>query len=149
MNILVCSKISIPAKDRTLPAWEYLRSLGHTVTVEHPCTLQIDIENFGSWAKPDAIISMGVSIMEETFEAIRRWPDVPLFCYNWDTYEWVWSNPRPGEYDYNRYGDLLRKATQIWVPSNCTGRRVTQLPALKPPLHEFVKSVPVYSGMPH
>lgn len=119
VNVLVCSKVSIPAKDRTLPAWEYLRSLGHTVVVEHPDGASPSFE-------PDVIISMGITIMEETFEAIARWPSAPLFYYNWDAYAWVWTNPRPGEYDYKRYGDLLRKATEVWVPSECTLRRTKQ-----------------------
>lgn len=119
MNILVCSKISIPAKDRTLPAWEYLRARGHTVVVEHPSSERVT-------ERPDAIISMGVTIMEETFEALERFPGVPLYCYMWDCYEWVWTNPRPGEYDYKRYGELLKLAREVWVPSQCTGRRTTQ-----------------------
>lgn len=117
MNILVISKISIPAKDRTLPAWEHLRGLGHTVIVEHP-------EKVGPilTGRFDAMISMGVSVMDETFAALERFPGTPLFCYNWDCYEWVWTNPRSGEYDYRRYGDLLRLAKEVWVPSSCTGR---------------------------
>lgn len=117
MNFLICSKISIPAKDRTLPAWEYLRSLGHIVAVDHPSLV------YGVGTEPDVIISMGVTIMEETFEAIKRWPNVPLYCYNWDCYEWVWTNPRSGEYDYARYGELLSKAIEVWVPSECTADR--------------------------
>lgn len=119
MNILVCSRISIPAKDRTLPTWEHLRALGHEIIVEHPSSVP-------TTERPDAMISMGVTIMEETFEALDRFPGVPLYCYNWDCYEWVWKNPRPGEYDYVRYGELLRKAEEVWVPSVCTARRTVQ-----------------------
>jgi len=117
MHILVCSKVSIPATDRTLPAWKYLRAMGHTVTVAHPRRCP---------NPPDVIISMGVTVMAETFTALNKFPGVPLFCYNWDCYEWVWTNPRPGEYNYKRYGELLKLATEIWVPSNCTGERTTQ-----------------------
>lgn len=126
MNILVCSKLSIPARDRTLPAWEYLRSLGHHVLVEHP-----DSDAVGAIDRPDVLISMGVTVMGETFRAIKKWPNTPLYCYNWDTYEWVWTRPRPGEYDYKRYGNLLRHANEIWVPSVCTGRRTEQWYGLK------------------
>lgn len=119
MRILVCSKVSIPARDRTLPAWEYLRSLGHEVVVEHPGGVP-------AGARPDALISMGVSIMDETFAALERFPGVPLFCYHWDCYSWVWTNPRPGEYDYARYGELLRRAEEVWVPSRCTKRQALQ-----------------------
>lgn len=116
MNILVCSKISVPGQNRTIPDWNCLE--GHTVVVTEKSEL--------SQQAPDAIISMGVGVMEATFRAIEKWPDVPLFCYNWDCYEWVWTNPRPGEYDYNRYGNLLKRATEIWVPSLCTGLRTRQ-----------------------
>lgn len=119
MNFLVVSRISIPAKDRTLPAWNYLRDLGHRVVVEHPESPEIR-------SRPDVLISMGVTIMEETFAALKRFGDVPLYCYNWDCYEWVWSRPRPGEYDYKRYGELLKQAREVWVPSYCTGERTTQ-----------------------
>lgn len=132
MNFLVVSRISIPAKDRTLPAWEYLRSLGHTVTVEHPDS----IAPTGSW-KPDVIISMGITVMEETFHALEHWPKARLYCYNWDVYAWIWEPGQEGkkqayhacrgkEYDYLRYGELLKRATEVWVPSRCTGRRTTQ-----------------------
>jgi len=135
MNFLVCSKVSIPAKDRTLPAWEYLRSRGHTVTVEHPLSKSIA-------DKPDVIISMGVSIMEETFEALKRFPGVPLYAYNWDIYAWIWEQgqegkvqakhaSRPREYDYVRYGELLKQAREVWVPSRCTGLRTEQWYGLK------------------
>lgn len=122
MNFLICSKVSIPAKDRTLPAWEYLRSLGHNVWVEHPRYCP---------GRPDAIISMGVTIMEETFAALARYPGTPLFPFNWDCYEWVWTRPRPGEYDYRRYGELLKQAAEVWVPSRCTGERTRQWWGLK------------------
>ena len=119
MVILVVSKVSIPDKDRTLPAWSYLRGLGYEIIVEHPGSVPTD-------RKVDAIISMGVTVMEETFEAVRRFPGILLGCFNWDCYEWVWTNPRPGEYDYKRYGELLRQAAIVWVPSFCTARRTEQ-----------------------
>jgi hypothetical protein len=130
MNFLIVSRISIPAKDRTLPCWTYLRSLGHTVTVEHPDSVPSNV-------KPDVIISMGVTIMDETFRALERWPGVPNYQFMWDCYNWVWTPGKEGkeqayhacrgkEYNYILYGDLLRRATEIWVPSECTGRRTTQ-----------------------
>ena len=130
MRFLIISRVSIPAKDRTLPAWEYLRQLGHEVVVEHPGSVK-DNE------RPDVMISMGVTVMQETFEAIHRFPDVPFWAMNWDVYGWVWEPgqegkvqakhaSRPNEYDYLRYGRLLARAREIWVPSHCTGRRTTQ-----------------------
>ena len=119
-NILVCSKDSATDKDRDDPAWVYLRSLGHRVQACHPS--QVDKRRW----KPDALLGMGVTLMEETFAAKEQYPNVPLFLYNWDCYEWVWTNPRPGEYDYKRYGELVRLATEVWVPSECTRKRTYQ-----------------------
>ncbi len=126
MKILVVSRLSIPATETTIPAWEYAKSLGHTVWVEHPDSPVIT-------EKPDVIICMGVTVMEQTILAIRRFPNVRLAIYHWDYYKCIKDNPRPsngrtfrGEYDYHRFGNLLESAIEIWVPSECTGRRVTQ-----------------------
>ena len=134
-NIVVCSKLSIPEKDRTLPAWEYLRKIGHSVQVVAPKEPIV--------GTPTALISMGVTVMQETESMISRFPNIPLFCYNWDCYEWVWTNPRPKEYDYHRYGRLLGKATEIWVPSDCTGHRTTQWWGLKN-WHTILSSCPYW-----
>lgn len=134
MNLLIISKVSIPAKDRTLPCWEHLRQLGHQVVVEHPSSIVTHPVFAGGF---DAMVSMGVTVMEETFEALRRFPKVPLFCLNWDCYAWIWRQGQEGkvqarhpsrlnEYDYVKYGELLRRAKLVWVPSRCTGLRTTQ-----------------------
>lgn len=121
MNILVVTDISIPALDRTIPVWTDIARAGHDIRFVNP-----RVHNRTALAfKPDAIISMGVGVMNETFRVLEKRP-AKLFCYNWDVYEWVWKNPRPGEYDYKKYGELLNHATEIWVPSVCTGRRTAQ-----------------------
>ena len=114
MKVLVLSKTSIPEANRTIPDWD---PSWVTAVTESP---------HGVGFTPDAIISMGVGVMQQTYSAIERWPDALLFCYNWDCYEWVWERPRPGEYDYDRYGELLKTATEIWVPSACTASRTHQ-----------------------
>lgn len=106
MRILIITKVSIPAINATIPDWSSL-----------PFDYAL---NDTPWT-PDAIISMGVGVMNETFEAIRKYPKAKLFCYNWDCYSWVWFRPRSGEYDYKKYGELLVKSTEVWVPSYCTG----------------------------
>ncbi len=119
MRILVCSKMSIPAVNRTIPNWEEMRKLGHTVEVCHP----------SKWphpSPPEVIIGMGVGVMAESFTALTTFPGVPFAAFNWDVYEWVWKTPRKGEYDYTKYGELLSKAFEIWVPSECTGLRTKQ-----------------------
>lgn len=120
MNILVCSRVSFPALQRYLPDWNCLNSLGHSVSIWPP------VAGLAECKEPDVVFSMSVSVMEETFEAMQRYPKALLFCYNWDCYEWVWDNPRAGEYDYHRYGDLLKRANLVWVPSLCTGLRAAQ-----------------------
>jgi hypothetical protein len=115
VNILILSKVSIPEAGRYIPDW-------HTLGYSYRVTDQAeDLET-----PPDVIISMGIGVMEETFKAVGLYPKAKLFCYHWDCYEWVWSNPRPGEYDYARYGKLLAHATEIWVPSECTRMRTFQ-----------------------
>ena len=82
---------------------------------------------------PDAIISMSISVLEKTWELVKRFPGVPLYCYNWDCYQWIWSTPKSeldrlnlGFYEWDSYGELLKRSTEVWVPSKCTGHRTTQ-----------------------
>jgi hypothetical protein len=128
MKILVLTKNSIPTINRTIPVWA---SPDQSVSF-HLNTID---------DHPHAIISMGVGVMEPTWRAIDLYPAVPLFCYNWDCYEWVWTNPRPGEYDYHEYGRLLSRAKEVWVPSRCTGLRANQWWGLSN-WHTILSSVP-------
>ena len=75
--------------------------------------------------------------MEEAFVALERFPKAPLWVYNWDCYQWVWEDNREGtqqkynpdrgqEYDYVKFGELCRRAKEVWVPSLCTGKRTSQ-----------------------
>lgn len=121
MKIFVCSNDG--SDDRHL-VWEHIRSQGHEVHVGEVGT--------EPW-KPDVLIGMSVTTMEQTFRGLRKYPSARLYCYNWDVYEWVWTNPRkeetpgtPAFLDYRRYGELLSMADEVWVPSNCTGRRTKQ-----------------------
>ena len=70
---------------------------------------------------PDAIISTSITAMKDTYSAIKQFPSTPLFCYNWDLYEWIKKDlNRSPKYDWNAYGELLSRAKEIWVPSECT-----------------------------
>lgn len=109
MNILVCSKRV------KLPLWS-----------RSPSTLSVSYYGDKLDSPPDAIVGMSISTMRDTFRAIEQYPDVPLYCYNWDCYEWVWTNPRRNEKDFMLYGKLLSKAREIWVPSECTKIRTKQ-----------------------
>lgn len=123
MNVFVVSKGD--DAENAHPTWRELRRLGHTVVVGEPSRKLAEY--------PDAVISMGVTLMDNTIKAIELWPNARLYCYNWDVYEWVWTRPRreetpgtPAFLDYRRYGELLKRAHEVWVPSECTGRRTTQ-----------------------
>lgn len=125
MNVFVVSKGD--AAERDHPLWKALESLGHRVIVDDPTHGSNDAY------VPQAIISMGITLMDQTWQAIAKWPHSQLYCYNWDVYEWVWTRPRtqetpgtPAFLDYRKYGELLRRAREVWVPSDCTGRRTTQ-----------------------
>ncbi len=74
----------------------------------------------------DFIIGMSVTQMPRIEQAHRVFPHIPMINYNWDIYEWVWKSPRQGEYDYKRYGELLKESAEVWVPSECTGKRTEQ-----------------------
>lgn len=118
MKILVLVVRGDEELGQTIPDWRGASVHGNQVWVTN------NYETCGF--TPDRILSMSVGVMEDTWKALERWPDVPMFCYNWDTYEWVWTRPRPEEYDYDLYGELLRKAARVFVPSVCTRRRVRQ-----------------------
>ena len=50
-----------------------------------------------------------------------NYPEIPIINYNWDLYEWVWTNPRG--YNWKKYGEYLKKSAEIWCPSIVTGKR--------------------------
>ena len=49
----------------------------------------------------------------EYFHSI--YPEIPIINYNWDLYGWVFDHPRG--YDWHKYGEYLKKSTEIWCPS--------------------------------
>lgn len=111
MNILVLdAPISGSASTQI---WREVRRLGHNPMYAAHKDQPVDL-----------IISMSISRLRETLRAIEVFPNVPLYCYNWDCYEWIWKQPR--NYDWDTYGKLLQNCREIWVPSICTGLRTTQ-----------------------
>jgi hypothetical protein len=119
MRILVLSKLSIPALNRTLPQWDYACECGHDVLVT-------DVIDEAKSFSPDVIIAMGVGVLYQTEWAFKRWPNVKRLAYQWDRYSWAVKRPRPGEYDYNLWGELLKQCNEIWVPSECTGHQAAE-----------------------
>lgn len=117
MHVLVLSPLSFPSLGKYLPDWSQAPKLNLEVEIhDHP--------KAGA-RKPDAIICMSVSRTTEAFTARALWPDVPLFVFHWDCYSWTWIRPRTNEYNYSAYGELLKRATEVWVPSVCTGRQAS------------------------
>lgn len=142
MNFFISTKKSIPALNRTIPDWDSLRRRGINYYLscddDWDCPLGLS---------PDVIICMGIGGMGITESMLERFPETPLFVYHWDCYEWVWKNPRPGEYDYRRYGELLKKAKEVWVPSYCTGERAIQWwPELNGKMARILSSVPYFDA---
>lgn len=87
-----------------------LQRRGHTV-----------IENDSKSIKPDVIIGASISVINKIRHAHNIFPDVPMINYNWDVYEWVWKHPRG--YDWENYGELLKKSHEVWCPSESVVRR--------------------------
>lgn len=115
MFFYICTGISVPEMARCIPDWRLLLNVGHDFVI----STEAEIDH----PKPDAIILMSVSRTDDAIKAMARWPGVPLFVYHWDCYSWVWTNPRPGEYDYKRYGNLLKQAKKVWAPSHVTAQQ--------------------------
>lgn len=74
----------------------------------------------------DFILGMSISQIENIEKAHKLFPNIPIVNYNWDLYEWHLKNPRPGEYDWMRYKEVLSWG-KIWVPSEVTKRRTKEL----------------------
>lgn len=113
MKLLVLSSVSIPEAGRYLPDWSLL-----------PMEFKVKFDHTDE--RPDAVVCMSVSRTSQAFDALRRWPGVPFFVYHWDCYSWIWTRPRPNEYDYDFYGRMLKQAHEIWVPSRCTALQAKQ-----------------------
>lgn len=142
MNVAVISKASRAKTELLDPHWLRFAERGVTLWAGDP---QVSTP---PW-EPDAIISMGVTLMQETEAAVRQFPNSRLYCYNWDVYEWVWTRPRaeetpgtPGFLDYRHYGELLRLATEVWTPSDCTTRRTLQWYPWVKNVHRILSSCP-------
>lgn len=116
MNLLVYAAHAIAGTTRAIPDWRIAETHGHRVAFAPD-----DLEGL-----PDAIVCMSISRMREAEVAVNHWPDVPSYFFHWDAYSWVWTQPRAGEYGYDRWGRLLLRAKEVWVPSHCTGLQAAQ-----------------------
>ncbi|HBZ40000.1 MAG TPA: hypothetical protein DEO59_16560 [Balneola sp.] len=71
----------------------------------------------------DFLIGWSVTQMDKIEKLHKQCPNVPMINYNWDIYKWVWTTPRDGEYDFKRYGELLKKSIEVWCPSESVVKR--------------------------
>jgi len=72
----------------------------------------------------DFIIGWSISQLSRICGYHLDYKNIPLINYNWDVYEWVWKEKTP--YDWNGYGEILRKSFEVWVPSFCTAIRTLE-----------------------
>jgi 4-hydroxy-3-methylbut-2-enyl diphosphate reductase IspH len=53
--------------------------------------------------KPSVFIANGYGVSKHTIEAIKKFPSIPLFIYEWDLYPWTYPNPlKRVEYKFRR-----------------------------------------------
>jgi len=104
----------LPGNRFLVPLALELKNFRHDVIV-NDCNENIDV-----------IISMTVNIMDRTLTFHNKYPKIPVICYNWDIYEWVWKDERGKDYDYKKYGELLKECIEVWCPSQCTVDRLKE-----------------------
>lgn len=89
------------------PVTDHLEKLGHTVVFN-----KLD---------PSFDILFGSSISAQRLIAKlhNSFPDVPMYNYNWDVYEWAYKSWPSGifPYDLNQYADLMRESKAVICPS--------------------------------
>src|SRR3990167_794407 len=119
-------KVLLVEKERYLKTYwgEYFRAM--------------DVEFVDS--DPDVIFGFSVTVMGEYIRACGKWPKAKKVQYGWDIYDWTWTRPRPGEYNYDLYGKTLEDADLVLMPSEMAGNQIKA--------RFNVKQLVVYSGVP-
>lgn len=79
--------------------------------------MRFDVNKIYSDTK--ALLSNSIIMTGPTLDFVSEFPNLPLVCYNWDTYPWTLYNLR-------KYGELLQKAQSILCPSYSVARRVEE-----------------------
>jgi glycosyltransferase involved in cell wall biosynthesis len=60
----------------------------------------------------------------------------------------VWTNPRPDEYNYDRYGELIKNSVEVWVPSECTKAKLSKWWDIHPDKVKVILSAVPYWNYP-
>lgn len=94
------------------PLVEEFRKMGHEVLTD------------GMSDETDALVLLSVSATKSAEDAHKKFPNVPLYVYNWDLYP---DYVRKGTYPWVEFGNLMREAREIWVPSLETGARTEEI----------------------
>jgi hypothetical protein len=81
-----------------------LQALGHEILVNR-CHPNVDV-----------IICWSISVLREGKMWRERLPHIPFIFYNWDMYHWIHEHPRG--YDWKGCADLMKRSTEVWVPSD-------------------------------
>lgn len=94
----------------------------------------------------DFVLGWSVTMMYHTENIAKRFPKATLINYQWDIYGWVWTNPREDEYDYKRYGELLKRSAEVWCPSECTVKRTHEWFGPNVPCVTIKTAIPTYDS---
>jgi glycosyltransferase involved in cell wall biosynthesis len=95
---------------------------------------------------PDLLLGMFANRWRWIRVLMRLFHRTPIINFNWDVYEWCWdpAHSRDCPFDPARYGDILRRSLEIWVPSDCTARRATQWYGDLPPMRKILGCIPIW-----
>lgn len=74
----------------------------------------------------DLIFGASITKQDEIWDFHKKFPYIPMANYNWDLYDWQRVTPRPWEYHWGKYGELLRQSKINFASSTCTKNRAKQ-----------------------
>lgn len=72
----------------------------------------------------DFILVMQMGKYQELVQIKRLNPQIPMYTYVWDCYEWIWKYPRG--YDWHAYGEVIKESDHVFVPSEGQRLRLLQ-----------------------
>lgn len=98
---------------------EPLKAMGHEVLVNR-CHPNVDV-----------IICWSISVLNDGKMWRERLPHIPFIFYDWDRYHWIHEHPRG--YDWEGSAELMRKSTEVWIPSLEVGLRQKEYHNLQTP----------------
>jgi len=70
----------------------------------------------------DFIFLSTVTSTNQAYEAVKKYPNIPLVVYNWDQYGWH----KTQGYNWDLFNNLQEKCIEIWVPSQAVTDRIKE-----------------------